>query len=67
MRDELESNLKYLKLPFMREHHHRLAKQRAADSWSREDYLEKLADGEASLPKDRPTQWRSRLSVFCPQ
>ena len=45
----LDRHLKYLKLPFMREQHHPLAKQAATDGWSHEDYLEKLADGEAAL------------------
>jgi DNA replication protein DnaC len=67
MSDDLESNLKYLKLPFMREHHHTvfcpLAQQAAADGWSHEDYLEKLADGEAALRKDRSTQRRIRLAL----
>jgi DNA replication protein DnaC len=64
MTDDLESNLKYLKLPFMREHHHLLAQQALADSWSHEDYLEKLADGEAALRKDRATQRRIRLACL---
>jgi DNA replication protein DnaC len=64
MTDDLESNLKYLKLPFMREHHHLLAKQALADSWSHEGYLEKLADGEAGLRKDRATQRRIRLACL---
>jgi DNA replication protein DnaC len=64
MTDDLESNLKYLKLPFMREHHHLLAQQALTDSWSHEDYLEKLADGEAGLRKDRSTQRRIRLACL---
>ena len=60
----LDGNLKYLKLPFMREQHHLLAKQAAADNWSHEDYLDKLADGEAALRKDRSTQRRVRLARF---
>jgi DNA replication protein DnaC len=64
MSDDLESNLKYLKLPFMREHHHLLAQQAAADSWSHQDYLQRLADGEAALRKDRSTQRRIRLACL---
>ena len=64
MSDDLESNLKYLKLPFLREHHHSLAQQAAADGWSHEDYLEKLVDGEAALRKDRSTQRRIRLACL---
>jgi DNA replication protein DnaC len=53
-----------LKLPFMREHHHTLAQQATADGWSHEDYLEKLADGEAALRKDRSTERRVRLACL---
>ncbi len=60
----LVQHLKYLKLPFMREQHHPLAKQAVKNSWSHEDYLEKLADGEAALRKDRSTQRRIRLARF---
>lgn len=60
----LDRNLKYLKLPFMREQHHLLAKQAATDNWSHEDYLDKLADGEATLRQDRSTQRRVRLARF---
>jgi DNA replication protein DnaC len=41
-----------------------LAKQAAKDGWSHEDYLEKLADGEAALRKDRSIQRRIRLARF---
>lgn len=60
----LNRNLTYLKLPFMREQHHLLAKQAATGNWSHEDYLDKLADGEAALRKDRSTQRRVRLARF---
>jgi len=60
----LDRNLQYLKLPFMREQHHLLAKQAATDNWSHEDYLDKLADGEAALRQDRSTQRRVRLARF---
>ena len=60
----LDRNLKYLKLPFMREQHHSLAKQAAENTWSHEDYLEKLVDGEAALRKDRSTQRRISQARF---
>ena len=60
----LDRHLKYLKLPFMREQHHPLAEQAAKDGWSHEDYLEKLADGEAALRKDRSIQRRIRMARF---
>ena len=48
----------------MREQHHPLAEQAAKDGWAHEDYLEKLADGEAALRKDRSIQRRIRLARF---
>ena len=60
----LDRNLKYLKLPFMREQHHSLAKQAAQNTWSHEDYLEKLVDGEAALRKDRSTRRRISQARF---
>jgi DNA replication protein DnaC len=60
----LDQNLKYLKLPFMREQHDPLAQQAAKSNWSHEDYLEKLVDGEAALRKDRSTQRRIKLARF---
>ena len=60
----LDQHLRYLKLPFMREQHHPLAQQAAKNSWSHEDYLEKLADGEAALRKDRSIQRRIRQARF---
>ena len=60
----LDQNLKYLKLPFIRDQHHSMAKQAAKGNWSHEDYLEKLADGEAALRKDRSTERRIRLARF---
>ena len=35
----LDRNLKYLKLPFMREQHDPLAQQAAKSNWFHEDYL----------------------------
>ena len=60
----LDCHLKYLKLPFMREQHYQMAKQAAMNNWSHEDYLEKLADGEAALRKDRSTQRRINQARF---
>ena len=60
----LDCHLKYLKLPFMREQHDQIAKQAAKNNWSHEDYLEKLADGEAALRKDRSTQRRISQARF---
>ena len=60
----LDRHLNYLKLPFMRDQHHPLAEQAAKNGWSHEDYLEKLADGEAALRKDRSIQRRIRMARF---
>jgi DNA replication protein DnaC len=60
----LEQHLKYLKLPFMREHHQQLADQAARKHWSHVGYFEKLADGEAALRRDRSIARRIRLARF---
>jgi DNA replication protein DnaC len=60
----LDRHLNYLKLPFMREQHHQFAEQATKDGWSHEDYLEKLADGEAALRRDRSIQRRIRMARF---
>ena len=60
--DLIDQHLKYLKLPFMREHYQSLAAQAATKHWSHAGYLEKLADGEAALRRDRSTQRRIRLA-----
>ena len=60
--DLIDQHLKYLKLPFMREHYQSMAAQAATKHWSHADYLEKLADGEAALRRDRSIQRRIRLA-----
>lgn len=60
----LEENLKYLKLSFMLEQHQELARQASKKQWLHLDYLEKLADGEAALRKDRATQRRIQMARF---
>ncbi len=62
--DQLEKNLKYLKLPFMRDQHQTLAKRASQKKWSHLDYFEKLADGEAALRRDHSVQRRIRLARF---
>ena len=58
----LDAHLKYLKLPFMREHHQPLASQASQKHWSHADYFEKLAEGEAALRRDRSIKRRIRLA-----
>jgi DNA replication protein DnaC len=60
----LEEHLKYLKLPFIREHCQRLATQAAEKQLPHIDYLEKLADGEAALRRDRSIQRRIQQARF---
>jgi len=61
---DLDQHLKYLKLPFMRQQHQELAKQAANKHWAHMHYLEKLADGEAALRRDRSTARKIRLARF---
>ena len=60
----LEEHLKYLKLPFIREHCQALATQAAEKQLPHIDYLEKLADGEAALRRDRSIQRRIQQARF---
>ena len=63
-KEHLEQHLKYLKLPFMQEHHLPLAAQAAQKQCSHLDYLERLAQGEADLRKDRSIERRIRMARF---
>ena len=60
----LDQHLRYLKLSFMQGHHQDLAAQAAKKHWSHVDYLEKLADGEAAMRRDRSIERRIRLARF---
>jgi DNA replication protein DnaC len=60
----LEEHLKYLKLPFIREHCQTLATQAAEKQLPHIDYLEKLADGEAAFRRDRSIQRRIQQARF---
>jgi len=60
----LMQNLKYLKLPFMRDHHQDLANQASKKHWSHLDYFEKLADGETAMRRDRAIERRIRTARF---
>jgi len=60
----LDEHLKYLKLPFIREHYQGLATQAAEKHLPHIAYLEKLADGEAALRRDRSIQRRIRQARF---
>ena len=60
----LDEHLKYLKLPFIREHYQGLAVQATEKHLPHIDYLEKLADGEAALRRDHSIQRRIRQARF---
>jgi len=60
----LDSHLKYLKLPFMREHCQSVASQAAEKAWTHIGYLENLAEGEAALRQDRAIQRRIGKARF---
>jgi DNA replication protein DnaC len=60
----LDEHLKYLKLPFIREHYQGLATQATEKQLPHIDYLEKLADGEAALRRDHSIQRRIRQARF---
>jgi DNA replication protein DnaC len=60
----LDDHLKYLKLPFIREHYQGLAVQAAEKQIPHIDYLEKLADGEAAFRRDRSIERRIRQARF---
>jgi len=48
----------------MQDHYRDLAAQAAKKHWSHLDYLEKLADGEAAMRRDRSIERRIRLARF---
>jgi DNA replication protein DnaC len=60
----LDEHLKYLRLPFIREHYQGLAAQAAEKQLPHIDYLEKLADGEAAHRRDRSTERRIQQARF---
>ena len=61
---DVEHHLTYLKLSFMMEQYAELAKHAAHKAWSHVDYLARLAEGEATLRRDRATKSRIRLAHF---
>jgi len=64
MTDKIDNDLKYLKLPFMREHYDAIAAKAAEKHWPHVDYLQKLAHGEAALRRDRAIERRIRMARF---
>lgn len=64
MTDNLEQNLRRLKLPFMLESYESLAKQAVQKHWTHSQYLTELVEGEAALRQDRSIQRRIRSARF---
>jgi DNA replication protein DnaC len=60
----LEENLAYLKLPFIRHSYEGLAKEAAQKKWSHVEYVARLIKGEADFRHDRTIQRRIRLARF---
>jgi DNA replication protein DnaC len=63
-KSNLEQNLTYLKLPFIRDNFEGLAKDAAQKKWSHVQYLARLIEGEADFRHDRAIQRRIRLARF---
>lgn len=62
--DILEQHLKYLKLPYIAEHHNEMMGRAAIQEWSHLKLLQTLMEGEAEYRKDRATQRRIRQARF---
>jgi DNA replication protein DnaC len=60
----LTNHLNFLNLSFMKNNFHPLADQAAKRGWSHVEYLSALADGEASLRRDRSIERRIQLARF---
>ncbi len=61
---ELESHLSLLNLSFMKNNFESLNDQAIKKGWSHINYLASLAEGEASLRRDRSVERRIRLARF---
>jgi len=60
----IDSNLSYLKLPFIRDHYDPMAKEAARKNWAHVRYFARLVEGEASFRQDRAIKRRIRLARF---
>ena len=60
----IDQHLRYLKLPFMRDHYQDMAAQAAKKHWLHVDYLANLVSGEADLRRDRSIERRIRTARF---
>lgn len=62
--EPLESNLKYLKLPYILGHYTEIMSRAAKEEWSHSQFLNTLIEGEAEFRKDRATERRIRQARF---
>lgn len=62
--ESFDDQIKYLKLPFIREHHESLADTAAKENWSHLQYLAALIEGESALRRDRSVQRRIQSARF---
>ena len=62
--DELQQQLRYLKLQFIQEHCEELAKQAAQSQWPHMEFLRRLVEGEAAAHQDRARDRRIRQARF---
>jgi len=60
----IDQHLRYLKLPFIRDHYQEMAAQAAKKHWLHVDYLANLVSGEADLRRDRSIERRIRTARF---
>lgn len=64
LKAELESQMLYLKLPFMNVHYNALAAEASTKNWSHIEYLERLILGESEQKRDRATERRISAAHF---
>lgn len=62
--ESLNDQLKYLKLPFMREQYEALVDTATKEQWSHLQYLAALIEGEAAMRQDRSVQRRIQSARF---
>src|ERR1019366_9208617 len=63
-KDDLNAQLDYLRLPFIRQNFEDLARQAITVQWSHLDFLSRLIQGETGTRYDRSTQRRIQNARF---
>ena len=62
--EEIEENLAYLRLPWIRANHEPIASEAAAKEWTCTKFLHQLVEGEANLRSTRATDRRIKNARF---